>query len=147
MFLTNLSDIIHPSYLFSDWFLLNFLRHFGTDKSLNRNEYEESNRYGSLINDALNPKSMQNIKVKRCELHPALRSLIRHIFLIDADFGKGPVNQIDNFMPSPDQALFINIFTRFKSKKSGEASFNTSTSCTLIGPQITPVKLLVEESH
>ena len=90
---------------------------------------------------------MQNIKTKRCELHPALRSLIRHIVLIDADFGKGIVNQVGNFMPSPDQAMFINIFTRFKSKKSGEAHFNISTSCTLIGPQITPVKLLVEESH
>ena len=90
---------------------------------------------------------MQNIRTKRCELHPALRSLIRHIVLIDADFGRVPVKLEGNFMPSPDQAVFINIFTKFKAKKSGEVNFNTSTSCTLIGPQITPVKLLVEESH
>ena len=89
----------------------------------------------------------QNILTKSCVVHPALRSIIRHIVLIDADFGSGPVNLVANFMPSSDQAIFINIFTRFKSKKSGEASFSTSTSCTLIGAQITPVKLLVEESH
>lgn len=50
-------------------------------------------------------------------------------------------------MPSPDQAMFINLYTRFKSKKSGENRFNTVTSCTLIGAQITPFKLLAEESH
>jgi len=50
-------------------------------------------------------------------------------------------------MPSPDQAMFINLYTRFKSKKSGEKNFNAVTSCTLIGAQITPFKLLAEESH
>ena len=50
-------------------------------------------------------------------------------------------------MPSPDQAMFINLYTRLKSKKSGEHNFNTVSSCTLIGAQITPFKLLVEESH
>lgn len=50
-------------------------------------------------------------------------------------------------MPSPDQAMFINLYTRFKSKKSGEDNFNNVTSCTLIGAQITPFKLRAEESH
>ncbi len=93
------------------------------------------------------PEIIQNIRTKRCELHPALHSLVKHIILIDADFGGLPINLEGNFMPSPDQAIFINIFTRFKVKKAGEVNFNTSTSCTLIGPQITPVKLLVQESH
>ncbi len=90
---------------------------------------------------------IQNIRTKRCEVHPALRTIIRHIVLIDADLGPSPVHIVSNFVPSPDQALFINLFTRFRAKKSGEAEFTTSTSCTLIGPQITPVKLLVQESH
>jgi len=88
-----------------------------------------------------------NIKVKPCKLHPALGSLIRHIVIIDADFGNVPVNMVGNFMPSPDQAIFINLFTKFKAKKNDEANFNTRTSCTIIGPQITPFKLLVQESH
>ncbi len=50
-------------------------------------------------------------------------------------------------MPSPDQAMFINLYTRLKSKKSGENKFNTVTSCTLIGAQVTPFKLLAEESN
>lgn len=50
-------------------------------------------------------------------------------------------------MPSPDQAMFINLYTRFKSKKSGEDNFNNVTSCTLIGAQITPFKLRADESH
>lgn len=90
---------------------------------------------------------MPNIRTEQCTIHPALRSLIRHIVIIEADFGNIPVSLEGNYMPSPDQAMFINLFTRFNSKKSGEKKFNTVTSCTLIGAQITPFKLLVEESH
>ncbi len=50
-------------------------------------------------------------------------------------------------MPSPDQAMFINLFTSLKSKKAGENDFKKVSACTLIGPQITPFTLLVEESH
>jgi hypothetical protein len=92
-----------------------------------------------------NPKP--NIRTEQCNIHPALRSLIRHIVIIEADFGNIPVSMEGNFMPSPDQAMFINLYTRFKSKKSGETKFNTVTSCTLMGAQITPFKLLVQESH
>jgi AraC-like DNA-binding protein len=88
-----------------------------------------------------------SIRTEQCIIHPALRSLIRHIVIIEADFGNVPVNLVGNYMPSPDQAMFINLFTRLKSKKSGENHFNTVTSCTLMGPQITPFKLSVEESH
>lgn len=87
------------------------------------------------------------IRTVQCIIHPALRSLIRHIVIIEADFGNVPVSIEGNFMPSPDQAMFINLFTRLKSKKSGENNYNTVTSCTLIGTQITPFKLRVEESH
>lgn len=90
---------------------------------------------------------MPNIRTKQCNIHPALRSLIRHIVIIENDFGNTPFSVEGNFMPSPDQAMYINLYTRFKSKKSGENNFNTVTSCTLIGAQITPFKLLVEESH
>ena len=90
---------------------------------------------------------MPNIRTVQCIIHPALRSLIRHIVIIEADFGNVPVSIEGNFMPSPDQAMFINLFTRLKSKKSGENNYNTVTSCTLIGTQITPFKLRVEESH
>ncbi len=90
---------------------------------------------------------MPNIRKEQCNIHPALRSLIRHIVIIEDDFGNMPVSIEGNFMPSPDQAMFINLYTRLKSKKSGEKNFNTATSCTLIGAQITPFKLLVEESH
>ena len=89
----------------------------------------------------------QNIRTEQCIVHPALRSLIRHIVIIEADFGNVPVSIAGNYMPSPDQAMFINLYTRLKSKKSGENNFNTVTSCTLIGPQITPFKLLVQERH
>lgn len=90
---------------------------------------------------------MPNFHTEQCKIHPALRSLIRHIVIIEADFGKIPVSIAGNYMPSPDQAMFINLYTRLKSKKSGENNFNTVTSCTLMGAQITPFKLLVEESH
>lgn len=90
---------------------------------------------------------MPNIHTVQCKIHPALQSLIRHIILIEADFGTVPVSIQGNYMPSPDQAMFINLYTRLKSKKSGENNFNTVTSCTLMGAQITPFKLLVEESH
>lgn len=90
---------------------------------------------------------MPNICTVQCIIHPALRSLIRHIVIIEADFGNVPVSIEGNFMPSPDQAMFINLFTRLKSKKSGENNYNTVTSCTLIGTQITPFKLRVEDSH
>lgn len=89
----------------------------------------------------------QNTRKEQCNIHPALRSLIRHIIIIEADFGNMPVSIAGNYMPSPDQAMFINLYARLKSKKSGENNFNTVTSCTLIGAQITPFKLLVEESH
>jgi len=89
----------------------------------------------------------QNIKVRTCTLHPALRSLLRHMVIIDADFGNIPVNRVGNFMPSPDQAMFINLYTKFKARKSDEVNFDTRTSCTIIGPQVTPFKLLVQESH
>src|SRR6187551_3016423 len=88
-----------------------------------------------------------NIRTVQCKIHPALRSLIQHIIIIEADFGNIPVSIEGNYMPSPDQAMFINLYTRYKSKKSGEKNFNTVTSCTLIGAQITPFKLLVEESN
>lgn len=90
---------------------------------------------------------MPTIRTEQCNVHPALRSLIRHIVIIEADFGNIPVSLAGNFMPSPDQTMFINLYARFKSKKSGEKNFNPVTSCTLIGAQITPFKLLVEESH
>lgn len=90
---------------------------------------------------------MPNIRTEQCNIHPALRSLIRHIVIIEADFGNIPVSIAGNYMPSPNQAMFINLYTRFKSKKSGENDFNTVTACTLIGAQITPFKLLVKESH
>lgn len=90
---------------------------------------------------------MPNIRTEQCKIHPALRSLIRHIVIIEADFGNVPVSIAGNYMPSPNQAMFINLYTRLKSKKSGENNFNSVTSCTLIGAQITPFKLLVEESH
>lgn len=90
---------------------------------------------------------MPNIRTEQCRIHPALRSLIRHIVIIEADFGNTPVRLEGNFMPSPEQAMFINLYTRLKSKKSGEDNFNIATSCTLMGAQITPFKLLVEESH
>lgn len=88
-----------------------------------------------------------NIRTEQCNIHPALRSLIRHIVIIEADYGNTPVRLEGNFMPSPDQAMFINLHTRLKSKKSGANNFNAVTSCTLMGAQITPFKLLVEESH
>jgi AraC-like DNA-binding protein len=91
--------------------------------------------------------TIPNIRTVQCNIHPALRSLIRHIVIIEADFGDTPVSIEGNFMPSPEQAMFINLYTRLKSKKSGEYNFNTATSCTLMGAQITPFKLLVEESH
>ncbi len=87
------------------------------------------------------------IRTEQCKIHPALRSLIRHIVIIEADFGNIPVSIAGNYMPSPDQAMFINLYTRLKSKKSGENNFNSVTSCTLIGAQVTPFKLLVQESH
>lgn len=87
------------------------------------------------------------IRTDKCKIHPALRSLIRHIVIIEADYGNLPVKMVGNFMPSPDQAMFFNLYSRLKSKKSGEINFNTVTSCTLMGAQITPFKLLVEESH
>ena len=90
---------------------------------------------------------MPNTRTQQCNIHPALRSLIRHIVIIEADFGNVPVSIAGNYMPSPEQAMFINLYTRLKSKKSGENNFNTVTSCTLIGPQITPFKLMVTESH
>ncbi|WP_407524341.1 helix-turn-helix domain-containing protein [Lacibacter sp. MH-610] len=88
-----------------------------------------------------------DIRTIQCRIHPALHTLIRHIVIIKADFGNTPVRLEGNFMPSPEQAMFINLYTRLKSKKSGENNFNTVTSCTLMGAQITPFKLLVEESH
>lgn len=88
-----------------------------------------------------------NIRAEQFNIHPALRSLIRNIVIIDTDFGNAPVKMEGNFMPSPDQAMFINLHTRFKSKKSGENNYNTVTSCTLMGAQITPFKLRAEESH
>lgn len=91
--------------------------------------------------------SIPNIRTEHCKIHPALHSLIRHIVIIEADFGNIPVSLEGNYMPSPDQAMFINLYTRLKSKKSGENNFNTVTSCTLMGAQITPFKLLVQESH
>ena len=91
--------------------------------------------------------TIPNIRTVQCKIHPALRSLIRHIVIIEADFGNVPISIAGNYMPSPDQAMFINLYTRLKSKKSGENNFNTVTSCTLMGAQITPFKLLVEESH
>lgn len=90
---------------------------------------------------------MLNIRTEQYNIHPALQSLIRHIVIIEADFGNTPVSIEGNYMPSPDQAMFINLHTRLKSKKSGEKNFNHVTSCTLMGAQITPFKLLVEESH
>lgn len=90
---------------------------------------------------------MPSIRSEQCKIHPALRSLIRNIVIIEADFGNTSVSMAGNYMPSPDQAMFINLYTRLKSKKSGENNFNTVTSCTLMGAQITPFKLFVEESH
>lgn len=87
------------------------------------------------------------IFTEQCTVHPALRSLIRNIVIISADFGSTAIKMEGNYMPSPDQAMFINLFTRFKSRKAGEHTFNPVTACTLIGPQITPFKLLAEESH
>jgi AraC-like DNA-binding protein len=92
-------------------------------------------------------KPIPNIRTEQRNIHPALRPLIRNIVIIDADFGKAPIKMEGNFMPSPEQAMFINLYTRLKSKKSGENNFNTVTSCTLMGAQITPFKLLAEESH
>lgn len=87
------------------------------------------------------------INTEKCKIHPALRTLIRHIVFIEADFGNNPVSIEGNYMPSPEQAMFINLYTRFKSRKSEEKNYNTVTSCTLIGAHITPFKLLAEESH
>lgn len=91
--------------------------------------------------------TIPNIRTVKCNIHPALRSLVRHFVIIDSDFGNMPVSIEGNYMPSPEQAMFINLYTRFKSKKSGTNNFDSVTSCTLIGPQITPFKLRVEESH
>ncbi len=90
---------------------------------------------------------MPNIRTEQRNIHPALRSLIRNIIIIKVDFGNVPLKMEANYMPSPYQAMFINLYTRFKSKKSGENILNTVTSCTLTGAQITPFKLMVEESH
>ncbi len=94
----------------------------------------------------MNP-SKPDIRAEQCVVHPALRSLIRNIIIIKAAFAKNPVKMEGNFMPSPHQAMFINLYTRFKSRKAGENHFNLVTACTLIGAQVTPFKLLAEESH
>jgi AraC-like DNA-binding protein len=90
---------------------------------------------------------MPTISTHKRLIHPALRSLIRHIVFIEADFGDNPISIEGNYMPSPEQAMFINLYTQFKSRKSEEKNYNTVTSCTLIGAHITPFKLLAEESH
>lgn len=90
---------------------------------------------------------MPTISTHKRLIHPALRSLIRHIVFIEADFGDNPISIEGNYMPSPEQAMFINLYTRFKSRKSEEKNYNTVSSCTLIGAHITPFKLLAEESH
>lgn len=88
-----------------------------------------------------------NIHTEQCTIHPALRSLIRNIIIIEANFNNTPIILESDFMPSPYQGMFINLYTNFKSKKSGDSNFKNVTSCTLIGVQITPFKLLAEESH
>jgi AraC-like DNA-binding protein len=90
---------------------------------------------------------LPNIRTAQCNIHPALRSLIRNIIIIKVDSGNAPLKMKVNYMPSPYQGMFINLYTQFKSRKSGENNFNTVTSCTLTGAQITPFKLLAEESH
>lgn len=90
---------------------------------------------------------MQHIKLRPCQLHPALKPLIRTMVMIEGDFGNAPVNMVGNYMPSPDQAMFINLFTTLKAKKHDENNFNIRSSCTVIGPQVTPFKLMVRESH
>src|SRR5690606_7293027 len=87
-----------------------------------------------------------NIRTQQCSIHPALNSLIRNIIIIEMDID-GPIKMESDFMPSPHQAMFINLYTRFKSRKSGENDFKSVTDCTLVGAQITPFKLLAEESH
>jgi len=87
-----------------------------------------------------------NIRTQQCSIHPALNSLIRNIIIIEMDID-GPIKMESDFMPSPHQAMFINLYTRFKSRKSGENDFKSVTACTLVGAQITPFKLLAEESH
>lgn len=90
---------------------------------------------------------MPSIRTEKCSIHPGLASLIRNIVVITADFGTSPAKLEGNYLPSPEQAMFINLHTRFKSKKSGDYNFQSVSSCTLIGAQITPFKLLAEESH
>jgi AraC-like DNA-binding protein len=90
---------------------------------------------------------MQHIRTEHYSIHPTLRSLIRHIVIIDADLGDEPITMEGHFMPSPYQAMFINLHTRFKSKKLGKNNFEIVTPCTLMGPQITPFKLSVGENH
>lgn len=86
------------------------------------------------------------ITTRRYVPHPALQDLLKHIVVIDMDLGRSPVKQEGYFMPSPDQAVFINIFARFKARKIDEAGFTTRSACTVVGPLYTPFKLLAEES-
>lgn len=89
----------------------------------------------------------QNIQIKNFIPHPALRDVIRSFVIVEVDLGINPQTIEGLCMPTPFQNIFIYINTRFNVKKIDETKFRIASNFTIVGPQLTPVKLKVEASH
>jgi AraC-like DNA-binding protein len=89
----------------------------------------------------------QNIQIKNFNPHPALKDVIRSIVIVEVNLGTSPQAMEGLYMPSPFQNIFIWINTHFDVKKIDEPEFRKASSFTIVGPQLTPVKLKSIESH
>lgn len=89
----------------------------------------------------------QTVQIKHFNTHPALKDVIRSFVVVDVNLGINPQAIEGLCMPTPFQNIFIYINTRFNVKKVDNPKFRKAANFTIVGPQLTPVKLKVVESH
>jgi len=89
----------------------------------------------------------QTVQIKHFNTHPALKDVIRSFVVVEVNLGTSPQAMEGLYMPSPFQNIFIWINTRFDVKKIDDPKFRVASNFTIVGPQLTPVKLKAKESH
>ncbi len=79
--------------------------------------------------------------------HLALQGIVSNIFTIDAIIEPVNGSMVCHYPPTPQHCIFLYINAPLKAKKYNEAEFRIRSSCVVVGPQLTRMSLLINQSH
>jgi AraC-like DNA-binding protein len=79
--------------------------------------------------------------------HLALQSIVSNIFTINAILESKEENRVCHYPPTPQHCIFLYINNPLQAKKYYDKEFSIRPSCVVVGPQLTKMSLMINQTH